>query len=130
MYGQTAGTRAGGKNLRHRSGIHLWGGTDDHGRHQAPEAVSYTHLDVYKRQLYIDTAKPVKKSEKEEFPMLIAAGKRICESGWGEEELYGSHPLEFAETEITLVPYAYWGNRENGEMAVWLKEYLSDRNNK
>ena len=70
------------------------------------------------------------KSEKEEFPMLIAAGKRICESGWGEEELYGSHPLEFAETEITLVPYAYWGNRENGEMAVWLKEYLSDRNNK
>ena len=24
--------------------------------------------------------------------MLIAAGKRICESGWGEEELYGSHP--------------------------------------
>ncbi len=46
--------------------------------------------------------------------MLIAAGKRICESGWGEEELYGSHPLEFAETEITLVPYAYWGNRENG----------------
>lgn len=33
--------------------------------------------------LYIDTAKPVKKSEKEEFPMLIAAGKRICESGWG-----------------------------------------------
>ena len=80
--------------------------------------------------LYIDTAKPVKKSEKEEFPMLIAAGKRICESGWGEEELYGSHPLEFAETEITLVPYAYWGNRENGEMAVWLKEYLSDRNNK
>ena len=43
--------------------------------------------------------------------MLIAAGKRICESGWGEEELYGSHPLEFAETEITLVPYAYWGNQ-------------------
>ena len=80
--------------------------------------------------LYIDTAKPVKKSEKEEFPMLIAAGKRICESGWGEEELYGSHPLEFAHTEITLVPYAYWGSRENGEMAVWLKEYLSDRNNK
>ena len=35
--------------------------------------------------LYIDTAKPVKKSEKEEFPMLIAAGKRICESGWARK---------------------------------------------
>ena len=41
--------------------------------------------------------------------MLIAAGKRICESGWGEEELYGSHPLEFAETEITLVPLCLLG---------------------
>ena len=80
--------------------------------------------------LYIDTAKPVKKSEKEEFPMLIAAGKRICESGWGEEELYGSHPLNLQKQRLRWYLMLIRGNQENGEMAVWLKEYLSDRNNK
>ena len=30
--------------------------------------------------------------------------------------------VELEDVKLTLVPYCYWGNRENGEMLVWMKE--------
>ena len=41
---------------------------------------------------------------------------------WKEEELYAENRQQFEEKELTLVPYAYWGNRTPGEMLVWIKE--------
>ncbi len=36
--------------------------------------------------------------------------------------LYQNRKVELEDVKLTLVPYCYWGNRENGEMLVWMKE--------
>lgn len=58
--------------------------------------------------------------------ILRTAGKKISEAGWDGQTLYrrgGTPALE--ETKLTFVPYGYWGNRDKGEMLVWVKEILS-----
>ena len=52
---------------------------------------------------------------------IRAEGYRTNESSWKEEELY--RPLSRSEKHIGIkaVPYFLWGNREPGEMLVWLR---------
>lgn len=53
--------------------------------------------------------------------VLQAHGFRTEESGW-QNELY--RPVDRQERPVTLkaVPYFLWGNREPGEMQVWIRE--------
>lgn len=57
--------------------------------------------------------------------VLKVPGKKISEEGWDGQTLYrrGGPPV-LEETELTFIPYGYWGNREKGEMLVWIKELL------
>ena len=48
--------------------------------------------------------------------------QKISEKGWNEGILYQNRKVELEDVKLTLVPYCYWGNRENGEMLVWMKE--------
>ena len=54
--------------------------------------------------------------------VLHITGKKISEKGWNEGILYQNRKVELEDVKLTLVPYCYWGNRENGEMLVWMKE--------
>ncbi len=58
---------------------------------------------------------------------LRCKGKKISGSEWKEEELYHSRPLRLQDTALQAVPYYCWGNREKGEMLVWMKEIISER---
>lgn len=53
--------------------------------------------------------------------VLKAKGERLKADEWDDSTLYGNVPVSCEETEIKMVPYANWGNRVPGEMAVWLK---------
>lgn len=56
--------------------------------------------------------------------VLTAQGMRISEKDWKEGELYRERTMNFESTELTFVPYPYWGNRGMGEMLVWVKEWI------
>ena len=73
-------------------------------------------------KLYIDTTKEIQVIEDREYHKLRVFGKKILEDNWSEEELYGTHPLKTEVTKIDMIPYAYWNNRGEGEMSVWMKE--------
>lgn len=76
--------------------------------------------------LYVDTSKPVRSRWEENLAggtmVLEAAGKRISQDGWDGDMLYGEAEMKLEDTTIRLVPYAYWNNRGEGEMTVWMKE--------
>lgn len=55
---------------------------------------------------------------------LTCKGKRIKPEDWCADELYGEHPLTLEDVTLKAVPYAYWGNRGQGELCVWLKELV------
>ena len=57
--------------------------------------------------------------------VLKVPGKKISGESWDGQTLYrrGGPPV-LEETELTFVPYGYWGNRDKGEMLVWVKELL------
>lgn len=74
-------------------------------------------------KLYIDTTKEIKVIEDEKYHKLRVFGKKILEDDWSEEELYGTYPLKTENVMIDMIPYAYWNNRGEGEMSVWLKEF-------
>jgi DUF1680 family protein len=52
--------------------------------------------------------------------ILAGKGRLIAAEGWGET-LYRSRPPLETEIDLTAVPYCLWGNREPGEMRVWLR---------
>lgn len=56
--------------------------------------------------------------------VLCLLGRKIAQEGWGDKTLYSDRAPVFVETEITAVPYCYWGNRKAGEMVVWIKESI------
>lgn len=76
--------------------------------------------------IYVDTSQKIECKWKENMLqgtlVLEASGRRISSDGWGEAELYGEHEIKFEDIRLTAVPYAYWNNRGEGEMAVWIKE--------
>lgn len=77
--------------------------------------------------LYIKTTQPINEIKSDLFggiTELAVQGKRMEEGAWGEEELYGEHPVVLSDTVLKAVPYAYWNNRGIGEMTVWLKEFM------
>lgn len=53
-------------------------------------------------------------------PTLEAPGRRIVRTQAREGTLYADSRLEVKPVSIRAVPYALWGNRETGEMRVWL----------
>lgn len=54
--------------------------------------------------------------------VIHALGKRIIEQKWDENILYQSQEVHKENETLKFVPYPYWGNREKGEMLVWIKE--------
>lgn len=79
--------------------------------------------------IYVDTRQKIECRWEEDMLqgtlVLKASGKRISSDGWEESELYGEHQVQLEDIRLTAVPYAYWNNRSEGEMIVWLKEMLS-----
>jgi DUF1680 family protein len=41
-----------------------------------------------------------------------------------EDALYSEGKLTRVPAELTFVPYAYWGNRNPGEMIVWVRTLI------
>lgn len=78
--------------------------------------------------LYVDTTQPIYSYWKEDMAggtmILEAKGKRISQENWNEDQLYAEKSVKLEDTIITFVPYAYWNNRGEGEMAVWIKELV------
>lgn len=54
--------------------------------------------------------------------ILKMTGKKMTQEGWNKHTLYKEIKPVYSDTEITAIPYCYWGNRNAGEMAVWIKE--------
>lgn len=74
----------------------------------------------------VDRNQCIKVDYKEELfggsQVLKLSGRRITQEGWNDKQLYDEIQPVLKETEITAVPYCYWGNRKTGEMTVWIKE--------
>ncbi len=80
--------------------------------------------------LYADTQKPLEEVESSLFGGIVlirASGKRQKEEGWSEDLLYGQIRPEFEDACLTAIPYFCWSNRGQGEMNVWIKEWINDR---
>ena len=58
-----------------------------------------------------------------ELPILKAKGVRISQQEWAEG-LYSDKLPVLEDVELTFVPYHSWGNREPGEMTVWVNQNL------
>lgn len=75
--------------------------------------------------VFADTTKPLQEQYIEDIlggvTVIKAQGKRIRRKDWDANKLYASVPVTMEDAELTLVPYANWGNRGAGEMAVWMK---------
>lgn len=79
-------------------------------------------------ELYLLTDQPIKEEPSPLFggiTELTLKGLRMEETFWNQEELYAEHPVVLSEVSLKAIPYAYWNNRGMGEMAVWVKEYIS-----
>ncbi|WP_195415223.1 glycoside hydrolase family 127 protein [Enterocloster citroniae] len=77
--------------------------------------------------VYVDSGTEIKEEKwalMGEITGLTLSGKRISAKGWGDDELYGLHPVVWEDVKLKAVPYAYWNNRGTGEMIVWVKELL------
>lgn len=76
--------------------------------------------------LYIDTKAELTEAYEDELlggvVTVTAKGKRISNEGWNEDELYKEQEIQLEDVVLKAVPYCNWGNRETGEMAVWIKE--------
>ena len=53
--------------------------------------------------------------------VIRADGYRSDPEAWGDA-LYGEYSGRLGKTAVTFVPYAWWGNREPGEMTVWARQ--------
>lgn len=77
--------------------------------------------------VFVDTSvAPIEKYDKELFggaTVVTLQGKKISNDNWNEEQLYGTQKPVYEDIKIKAVPYCYWGNREPGEMLVWIKNY-------
>ena len=75
--------------------------------------------------LFVNAQEPLKEEWNEELLggilVIKAKGKRLKAEEWDDTNLYGTTPLTYEDAELTMIPYANWGNRVSGEMAVWVK---------
>ncbi|MFR8562978.1 MAG: glycoside hydrolase family 127 protein [Blautia sp.] len=73
--------------------------------------------------IFADTEAPLKEEKSNLLGGIVkicGKGKKIKKSTW-KGGLYGKEKPLMEDTEFTAVPYAYWNNRGEGEMLVWLK---------
>ncbi len=78
-------------------------------------------------EIFVDTDQTIEEEETDLFGGIVELsmrGKRIDEKAWSGNELYGEHAVRLKEVPLKAVPYAYWNNREPGEMKVWLNELI------
>lgn len=54
------------------------------------------------------------------FFTICGRGERMETDGF-EDRLYRAVPPSRTPTELRFVPYCFWGNREAGEMSVWVR---------
>jgi len=53
--------------------------------------------------------------------VVEADGRCVDESGWSADRPYQPYKPESTPARIKAIPYYLWGNRQPGEMAVWLR---------
>ena len=79
-------------------------------------------------QLIVDAHEPV--TEKYEAGLLggtlllTASGYAGITGKSGGKQLYSTEEVCYEPRKLTFVPYAYWGNRNPGEMIVWVRERI------
>lgn len=54
---------------------------------------------------------------------LELKGKKRTDDGWTDTKLYDKIKPEFEDISLHAIPYAYWNNRGENEMCVWMKEW-------
>jgi uncharacterized protein len=81
------------------------------------EALHRLEFDISKAISVREGTSPMGRSLRAE-----AAGRRIA-STEKEGKFYSPDPPEYEKSRIALLPYFQWANREEGEMAVWLRFY-------
>ena len=78
--------------------------------------------------ILVDTNQKPEETYEEELlggcSVIHLEGKKISSQGWEDDCLYQEKPVTLDNVKLTLVPYCYWGNRKNGEMLVWMREFL------
>ena len=67
---------------------------------------------------------PEKEGLPGKLPVLAVPGERIVRTQASEGALYADSCLETEPAQVLARPYALWGNREPGEMRVWLDAIL------
>lgn len=80
----------------------------------------------YLSSVYVDTSKPPHIHWEDILGgtlVIEADGKKIVRENWKSRELYAEHDVKLKNIKMTFIPYAYWNNRREGEMEVWVKEY-------
>ena len=68
--------------------------------------------------------KEVQKKKSTDFSECLELelqGKRLISP---DEGLYSSVGLNYENIDIRAIPYAYWNNRGEGEMVVWIHEMI------
>ena len=73
--------------------------------------------------LLIDPDQPLQLQFREDTPVIIAQGCRMDGGSFGRS-LYSRQKPVTIPTLLHFTPYCRWGNREPGEMAVWVKYLL------
>ncbi len=73
--------------------------------------------------LWLDTAAPLSEGWENGLYRITAQGFRIDGTTFGSN-LYSTQKPTLTPATLHFVPYCQWGNREPGEMAVWVKYKL------
>lgn len=77
--------------------------------------------------VFVDTTKKIKEREVDSPCNLLAldcSGYKIIEEEWKEDQLYDYNKVTCKPVQLRAIPYAYWGNRGQQEMCVWMKEWF------
>lgn len=78
--------------------------------------------------IFLDPEQELQESYEENLlggtTVIRTAGKKVMTDGWHSNELYKESDLTMKSIPLMFVPYPYWGNRQTGEMLVWVKEFI------
>lgn len=78
--------------------------------------------------IFVDSTKPISENYTDDIlggcSVISLKGKKLSTDGWDESKLYEVNTPKLTEVNLKAVPYCYWGNRQTGEMLVWIKESL------
>ncbi len=78
--------------------------------------------------IYVDTKQQLVESYDAKIldgiKVITCQGRKVSANKWTKDELYEVKEIETEEVQLKAVPYCSWGNRQTGEMLVWLKETI------